>query len=99
MLKEHPDDTPQHFEIIEAVGISTRVVGQEEPQEDDDEVLECKGKPVNVAPGGIFSDNPGEEASNKEAQEEAGHYDREGSCAPMRWGEFANEGEHCQISV
>ena len=50
MLEEHPDDTPQHFEIIEAVGVSTRVVGQEEPQEDEDEVLECKGKPVNVAP-------------------------------------------------
>ena len=99
MLEEHPDDAPQHFEIVEAVGVSTRVVWEEEPQENEDEVLECKGKPVNVAPRGVFGDDPGEEASNKETQQEAGHYDREGSRAPMRWSEFANEGEHCRISV
>ena len=43
MLEKHSDDTPQHFEIVEAVRIGTRIIGKKTPQEDEDEILESKG--------------------------------------------------------
>ena len=39
--------------------VRARVVGEEEPQENEDEVLECEAKPIDVAPGGVFCDDAG----------------------------------------
>ena len=94
MLEKHRDDTPQHFEIVEAVRIGTGIVGQEKPKEDEDEVLESESEPIDVAPGGVFGYDAGEEASGQEAEKEAGDYDGEGGCTPMGRGEVTHKGEH-----
>lgn len=64
MLEKHGNDTPQHFEIVEAVRIGTRIIGKEKPQEDENEILESKCQPVNVTPRCILCDDTGEKASD-----------------------------------
>ena len=59
--------------------------------------MEGEGQPVDITPGGVLRDDAGKEAGYQEAEEEAGDYDRQGRCAPMRRGEFPNEGEHCMV--
>lgn len=57
--------------------------------------MESKGEPVDIAPGGEFRDDAGEETREEKAEEEAGDYDREGGCTPMWRGEVTDEGKHC----
>lgn len=75
MFEEHGDDAVEHFEVVESGWVGAGVVREEEPEEDEDRVLQGEGEPVDVAPGGVFGDDAGEEAGEEEAEGEAGGYD------------------------
>ena len=59
MFEEHGGDAGEHFEVVEAVWVGAGVVGEEEPEEGEDGVLEAEGQPVDVSPGGVFRDDAG----------------------------------------
>ena len=81
------------------VGVCGGVVGHEEIEEDEDEILQRQGEPVDVAPVGGVGDDAGEEAGEEQAQHEPGGDDRDGGCAPG-WGrQVADEGEHYLLSL
>lgn len=54
MFEEHEDYGVEHFEVVEAAGVGHGVVGHKEPEENENEVLEAEGEPVDAAPGGAF---------------------------------------------
>lgn len=50
MFEEHGDYTPEHLEIIEAIWVGAGIVGHEEPEKNEDKILQTKGQPVDVTP-------------------------------------------------
>lgn len=81
------------------VGVCGRVVGHEEIEEDEDEILQRQGEPVDVAPVGGVGDDAGEEAGEEQAQDEPGGDNRDGGCTPGWGGQVADEGEHYLLSL
>lgn len=43
MLEEHGYDAPEHLEVVETAGVGAGVVGEEQPEEEKDEVLQREG--------------------------------------------------------
>lgn len=64
ILENKLDNGPQDFTVVD-ISVGGRVIRHEEPQEDDDEVLQPKREPVYIAPGRILSDYTGEYPCNK----------------------------------
>ena len=75
MLKEHGENTPEHFEIVESTGVSAGIVRQKEPKKYEDEILKSESEPVDVSPGCEFSDDPREHTSDQDSKEKTGYYD------------------------
>ena len=94
VFEQHGKNAVQHLEVVEPAGVGGGIVGHEEPEEDEDEILQAEGEPVDVAPGGVLGDDAGEDAGDEDAQEEAGDDDGEGGGAAVARGEFAYQGEH-----
>ena len=92
MVPQHGDNAPKHLEVIQPAGVGGGVVRHEEPEEDEDEVLQAEAEPVNVAPIGVFGDNAGEDTGDEYAEEEAGDHDRESSGAAVGWSKFTYQG-------
>ena len=53
------------------VGVCGGVVRHEEPEEEEDEVLQGEGEPVHVAPVGAIGDDAGEKACKQQTEHEA----------------------------
>lgn len=97
VLEEHNDDGAEDAEVgLEAaqVRIGGGVVGHEEPQEDEDEVLQPQGEPVHVPPRGILGHGARDDACDEDAEHEAGHDDAEGRAAAVRGRQVADQGQH-----
>ena len=71
MFEEHGDDGPEHAEVVEPCRVGRRVIGEEEPEEGEDQVLESESDPIYDAPGDEVSDDSREDARDKDAEEEA----------------------------
>lgn len=69
MLEKHGYDAPEHLKIVESVWICARIVGQEEPEKNKDEVLEGQGQPIDIPPGSKIRDNARENTGNQNAKE------------------------------
>ncbi len=50
MFEEHGDDTPKHLEIVEAPWVGAGIVGHEQPEKDENKILQTEGQPVDVTP-------------------------------------------------
>ena len=59
------DYAPEHFEVIESIGVGGGIIWHEEPKENKDQILESKGKPVNVSPIGELSNDAREDSIEK----------------------------------
>lgn len=90
---DHEQDVPQDAEVIHA-RVCGGVVGHEEPEEDEDCVLETEREPVYRAPGGEVGDCAREDACYEHAEHETADDDGEGCCAAVGRGEVADEREH-----
>lgn len=75
MVDEDGEDGPEDTEVVYAGWVRGGVVGHEEPEEGEDEVLEAKGDPVDGAPGSIICNSAGEESSEEQAHHETGDND------------------------
>lgn len=64
---EDLEDGVEDAEVIDAVRVGGRIVGHEEPEESEDEVLDAKGEPVDVTPMRVFGDDAGEKAGEEQA--------------------------------
>ena len=71
VMDEDSEDGPEDTEIIYAFRVGGRVIGHEEPEEDEDDVLKAEGEPVDGAPGRVVCDNTGKQAGEEHAEEEA----------------------------
>ena len=88
-------DGVQDPEVVDAVRVGGRVVGHEEPEQEEDEILQAQGEPVDVAPRGIFRHHAGQQASKEQAEEEAGRSDGESAGPAVRGSEVADQWKHC----
>ncbi len=66
------EDGVDHAEVVETTGVRGGVVWHEEPEEGPDEILQGKGDPVDVAPGGVVGDDAGKDTSDNNAEKVAG---------------------------
>ena len=55
-------------DCLEGGGVCGGIVGHEEGEEDEDYGLEDEGDPVYVSPVGVVGDDPGEDASEEDAE-------------------------------
>lgn len=94
VVGHHAGDAPEHFEVVEPLRIRRGVVRHEEPEEEQDQVLQPEGEPVDVAPARVFGHDAREHPRHQHPQHEARHDDREGSGAADGRREVAHEGEH-----
>lgn len=93
--EEDGADGVQDPEVVDAVRVGGRVVGHEEPEQEEDEILQAEGEPIDVAPRGIFRHDAGQQASKEQAEEEAGRSDGESGCPAVRGSEVADQWKHC----
>jgi len=42
------------LEVVYSFWVSAGVIGHEEPEEDEDEVLDAEGEPVDCSPAGVL---------------------------------------------
>ena len=54
---ENLENGVKNTEVVNAVRVGGWVVGHKEPEESEDKILQAEGKPIDVAPGGVFGDN------------------------------------------
>lgn len=94
MPEDHDDDGPEHSWIVQSARIGRGVVGHEVPEEEDVEVLDGEGDPVDIAPRGKLCDNAGEDAGYEDAAEKTGDDDGESGGATMGRGKVAHERKH-----
>lgn len=92
-------DGVQDPEVVDAVRVGGRVVGHEEPEQEEDEILQAQGEPVDVAPRGVFRHHAGQQASKEQAEEEAGRSDGESAGPAVRGSEVADQWKHCSPSL
>ena len=64
--------------------VGARVVGHEEEEQREDQVLQREREEVDVAPRRELSDDAGQDAREQDAEEIAGHDDGEGRGATVR---------------
>ena len=64
-------DAPQHLKVIETAWIGRRIVGHEEPEKDQDQVLKTERQPIYVTPSSVLRDHAGENTGDQHTKEEA----------------------------
>lgn len=91
--EKHLYDVEEDAEVVHA-GVCGGVVGHEEPEEDEDYVLDPQGHPIYGAPGYEVGDCAGEDAGDEHAEHEPAHDDGKGCSSPVGRGEIADKGQH-----
>ncbi len=61
------DDAADHFEVVQPVRVGGWVVRHEQPERDEDAVLQGQGDPVDVAPGRVVGHDAREDARDHDA--------------------------------
>lgn len=99
MGDEYLENGVKDPEVVDAIGVGGGVVGHEEPEQSEDEILQAEGEPIDVAPRGIFRHHTGQEAGEEQAEEEARRSEGECACTAVWWSEVANQWKHCFMPV
>jgi len=92
--QHHLEDAEQDVCVADALRVGAGVVGHEEVEQQQDEILHAEREPVDAAPAGVLGQDAGKEPRDQHPEQQTGYDDGERGGTTMGWCEIADEGEH-----